>query len=232
MDGTLTAWGNNDNGQCSVPVPNAEFVALAAGQFHSLGLKRMSPIAVTFSDLTAESGRDFVDLRWSVSLDVRARLFVLRASEWGGPYEPISAALEGSPGRAVFSYRDASVVDARTRYYRIGCDEDGVWSYSSPIRVSMPRGTLAFLGTSPNPARGDELRLMFELGRTGGVSIDVYDVAGRRVRRVTDGHMAAGVRTVEWDGRGEDGKRLPAGVYCVRIGFDGAATSGKFVVAR
>ena len=33
------AWGNNDYGQCDVPAPNADFVAVAGGDDHSLGLK-------------------------------------------------------------------------------------------------------------------------------------------------------------------------------------------------
>ena len=39
-DGSLSAWGNNDNGQLDVPPPNSEFVAVAAGYFHSAAVKR------------------------------------------------------------------------------------------------------------------------------------------------------------------------------------------------
>ena len=33
------AWRRNDYGQCNVPAPNADFVGIAAGYGHSLGLK-------------------------------------------------------------------------------------------------------------------------------------------------------------------------------------------------
>ena len=33
------AWGSNRQFQCNVPAPNADFVAVAAGNWHSLGLK-------------------------------------------------------------------------------------------------------------------------------------------------------------------------------------------------
>src|SRR6185503_14982451 len=33
------AWGLNDNGQCTLPVPNTGFLAVAAGLAHSMGLK-------------------------------------------------------------------------------------------------------------------------------------------------------------------------------------------------
>jgi hypothetical protein len=39
MPSSVVAWGDNSNGQCSVPSPNSGFVAVAAGRFHSLGLK-------------------------------------------------------------------------------------------------------------------------------------------------------------------------------------------------
>ena len=38
-DGTIVAWGDNWAGQCNVPPPNGDFVAIAAGRFHSLGVK-------------------------------------------------------------------------------------------------------------------------------------------------------------------------------------------------
>jgi hypothetical protein len=35
----VVAWGLNNFGQCNVPAPNADFVAVEAGGVHSLGLK-------------------------------------------------------------------------------------------------------------------------------------------------------------------------------------------------
>jgi len=33
------AWGDNSAGQTTVPAPNADFIAVAAGDYHSVGLK-------------------------------------------------------------------------------------------------------------------------------------------------------------------------------------------------
>ena len=38
-DGSIVAWGLNNDGQCDVPAPNAGFVDIAGGWVHSLGLK-------------------------------------------------------------------------------------------------------------------------------------------------------------------------------------------------
>jgi hypothetical protein len=39
LAGEVVAWGLNNDGQCDVPEPNEGFVAVAAGNLHSLGLK-------------------------------------------------------------------------------------------------------------------------------------------------------------------------------------------------
>ena len=44
-DGSIVAWGWNEYGQCNVPAPNSGFVAVAAGENHSLGLKADGSIA-------------------------------------------------------------------------------------------------------------------------------------------------------------------------------------------
>jgi len=38
-EGSIVTWGYNDYGQCDVPPPNSDFVAIAAGGYFSMGLK-------------------------------------------------------------------------------------------------------------------------------------------------------------------------------------------------
>jgi flagellar hook assembly protein FlgD len=55
----------------------------------------------------------------------------------------------------------------------------------------------------------------FALARPSDVatSIDVYDVSGRLVRRLS---LAAGSRSVEWDGRANSGNAVASGAYLAR----------------
>jgi len=47
------------------------------------------------------------------------------------------------------------------------------------------------------------------------------DLAGRRVRQLDRTTAGAGSRSLSWDLRGDDGRRVRAGLYFVRIVADG-----------
>jgi flagellar hook assembly protein FlgD len=57
----------------------------------------------------------------------------------------------------------------------------------------------------------------------------VLDATGRRVRSVLDGWLPAGRHEITWDGRGEAGARVAAGVYFMRIAGPGGSASVRFV---
>jgi hypothetical protein len=59
--GSIVAWGDNYNGQCNVPAPNSGFVAVAAGYYHSLGLKAV------YGDLNCDGLVNFDDINPFVS---------------------------------------------------------------------------------------------------------------------------------------------------------------------
>jgi hypothetical protein len=72
---------------------------------------------------------------------------------------------------------------------------------------------------SPRGGSGDrEAAIGFTLGRSGGVTVKVYNRAGYLVRTVIDGKgMGAGANLVRWDGRGEGGGVVPGGLYLVTV---------------
>ncbi|MCK6456017.1 MAG: chitobiase/beta-hexosaminidase C-terminal domain-containing protein [Phycisphaerae bacterium] len=49
---SIVAWGSNAYGQTSVPSPNSDFAAVAAGHWHSLGLRRDGSIAAWGAGMT------------------------------------------------------------------------------------------------------------------------------------------------------------------------------------
>jgi hypothetical protein len=82
------------------------------------------------------------------------------------------------------------------------------------------------LSVAPNPGRG-ALRFTVDADGAGVQRLTVRDVQGRRVRRLAEGWSPAGSRIVAWDGRGDAGARLPAGVYLVTLELAGRAASRR-----
>jgi agmatine deiminase len=78
--------------------------------------------------------------------------------------------------------------------------------------------TTGSLRAAPNPAAGSTA-ISFQLDRRTGISLAVYDVAGRRVRSLLRGAAMPGHHSVRWDGRNDAGTQVSAGVYF--IAFDG-----------
>ncbi|MBD3336074.1 MAG: S8 family serine peptidase [Candidatus Eisenbacteria bacterium] len=60
-------------------------------------------------------------------------------------------------------------------------------------------------------------RLALMMPRAGRASLEIYNVEGRRVRRIWDGNLDAGLHTFVWDGRTDGGRRAASGVYFVRL---------------
>lgn len=56
---------------------------------------------------------------------------------------------------------------------------------------------------------------------TDEVRIDVFDLAGRKVRTLFDRRLPRGTHVVGWDGRDESGQRVAAGTYFARLVVSG-----------
>lgn len=69
---------------------------------------------------------------------------------------------------------------------------------------------------------GGTARIGFDLPLATRVRLEVFDLQGRRVRRLLDARLEAGWHQVQWDRRGADGALVPAGLYLYRI------TAGAF----
>jgi len=83
----------------------------------------------------------------------------------------------------------------------------------------------------PNPFN-PETTIHFRIASAGRVVVDVYDVAGHRVRRLADRRYEAGGHGAEFDGRDDAGRTLASGVYVYRVSSNGSAATGKMVLLK
>ncbi len=74
----------------------------------------------------------------------------------------------------------------------------------------------ALLQNYPNPFN-PETRIQFQLQQPAQVRVIVFDNLGRQVAELLNAKKAAGVYTVQWNGRDRAGFTVPGGVYFYRI---------------
>lgn len=85
---------------------------------------------------------------------------------------------------------------------------------------------LRFGAPVPHPM-ADTVRLPLAVPAAGRMRVEVLDAQGRGVATLADGEVAAGDRTLTWDGRTAGGRRAAPGAYFVR-----ARLGGREAVAR
>ncbi len=111
---------------------------------------------------------------------------------------------------------------------------DGQYELNSPhlgsgIDNEMPTGLDFRVG--PNPSRG-QVSLTFRASAESRCLLEIFTLDGRVVRRVAEGPRAAGIHTVLWNGRGEEGAALPSGVYFARLRVGEALKEQRLVILR
>jgi aminopeptidase N len=111
--------------------------------------------------------------------------------------------------------------------------ERGSWSGGSTEDQSDP---YALRPNYPNPFReSTSIQVEFREGAESGASADlrVYNLIGERVKSL--GTVQWGnepVRTVEWNGTDDSGRRLPSGIYIVRLEGGRVSVERKVVLRR
>jgi len=187
--------------------------------FRTLTETLMAPAATVL--LTPEDGATGVatgpTLAWQASGGATSyRLQVGRTPEFGSP-------LVDQGGIVGTSYAVSSLASDSTYYWRVqasGEDGSSAWSSVSSFRTVAGTASRSLPGLSfsvprPNPARDLSL---FEctLPEAAQVRVEVFDLAGRRMRLLADEPCAAGPRELVFDLRDDRGRQLAAGVYLVR----------------
>ncbi|UCC79639.1 MAG: T9SS type A sorting domain-containing protein [Candidatus Zixiibacteriota bacterium] len=83
----------------------------------------------------------------------------------------------------------------------------------------------------PNPFNANTI-IRFELPGESRVSIDIYDLLGRRVSSITDAYYRPGMHEILWDGLSQSGKQLPTGIYLYKLKSDTFEQTRKMMLLK
>jgi len=103
---------------------------------------------------------------------------------------------------------------------------------SSPLMLSQPAPVKAPSVSYPNPFRS-ATTISFNLDEPAHVVLEVYNVAGQRVKKLVDEMLPSGQHGIPWNGTADDGSKVSSGVYFYRIAVNGSETvKGKIIMMK
>jgi hypothetical protein len=79
---------------------------------------------------------------------------------------------------------------------------------------------------------GGTARIRFEVFKPGDVTLSIYSVGGRLIRRLVDGPLQPNTYLVDWDGLDDGGAKAASGVYFLRLDTEYETSTGKAIIAR
>jgi hypothetical protein len=92
------------------------------------------------------------------------------------------------------------------------------------VQVTLPE-KFSLSQNYPNPFN-PVCNINYALPTDCEVTLAVYNILGQKVKVLVDEYQSAGYKSVEWDGKDDQGRELTTGVYFYRI------KAGDFVQAR
>lgn len=130
-----------------------------------------------------------------------------------------------SDASGLLSFTDASVRAGAHYSYRLDYLVGGVAQHTAPIELYVPAATLTLSLSHGNPARG-RVQLACTLLTADPATLDLFDIAGRRVesmpiKRVASGATGAALNTNAW---------LSAGVYWARLTQNSLSVGTRIVL--
>jgi hypothetical protein len=126
----------------------------------------------------------------------------------------------------MLEFTDLSVQAGERYAYRLVFEDAGVSTTTTEFWVQVPTGfALALQGFSPNPG-SDPPQVSFALPTAGNATVEVLDVAGRRMAAETYAALSAGPHRVALRGTS-----LAPGLYlvCLRFGDRTLVTRGAVI---
>jgi hypothetical protein len=240
----------------AVVVPTVADSTVASGQHWSaFRVRALTATPGVFYDSYADSGYSRDNL---VPAPPAALLVTYEAGggnhlTWGDPvdedfdhfnvYRSTEPGFTPGPSSLVHATTATSWIDAGyvggAAYYKLTAvddagNESGAASASGTVGVEASATPVRFAlhAASPNPFR-EGTAFAYDVPSSGGVvRVGLYDISGRLVRSLVDGAQTPGRKSATWDGRDDQGRALPAGLYLVRMQAAGFAQMHKLVLTR
>jgi hypothetical protein len=179
------------------------------------------------------SGRA-VRLEWKTAEEINNTGFnILRSRSSAGRYEKINRQLIPSRRDGQYVFLDDQVEAGGRYYYKLeDIDHTGQITLHGPVSVEIAAPQEFVLQQNyPNPFN-PATQIRYELPKAGHVVLAIFNSLGQEVRRLVDREQPVGYHLVTWNGRDQNGKPVPSGVYHYRLQIGDFVSTKKMIMAK
>ena len=208
------------------------FVGSAESASFSLWGCGVTPVEGAF--VATETEPLTVTLRWTVeSFGGISGFNIYRAWAEDGPFERLNE--EELPPFSPGVYEDTTVWPGSSFWYELrGVLGDGSEDVVGETVMLRTDGTLAtkLYNANPNPFSDGTVIQLDVASASRGISLRIYDIAGRVVTALNTEVARPGRHSVTWDGTNDRGQRVASGVYFIALEAAGVRETGRLVYLR
>lgn len=212
----------------------------AAGNEVWYNVLNMSDIAlpVFLAFFNAASNVDKINLNWATHSEVaNYEWIVYRREEGEGAFHEITRMPGAGSTNTItyYHYTDTDVDAGLTYYYRLATvDFDGtIHEYPEMVHSTLgsPVTEFALYPNYPNPFN-NQTTIHFEICEQANTVVDIYDISGRRVRRLVEDELMPGSYNYGWNGRDEYDNEVSSGVYALTLSSGNYFRAIRIVLSR
>ncbi len=189
---------------------------------------------ITLAAFTAQGLTDHVLVDWSTGSEIENCSFeILRATNPQGNFEIVATLLaNGGMGTTEYSYADRAVEVGIVYYYMIqDVNLSGYRTLHQNVVSAQIVGDFNLAQNYPNPFNPETV-IRFTLPYAAQTRLAVYDLGGRLVQTLVNGHLSGGAHQFTWNAAKLSPPILPSGMYVYRLQAGELTATGKMLYVK
>ncbi|OQX95324.1 hypothetical protein B6I21_06005 [candidate division KSB1 bacterium 4572_119] len=213
-------------------------VRVSAGENHFSDFTRanqpflFSPNFATVENFYGERNSEGILLSWAVSYKGNCQGFnIFQSRNANGPFEKINDYL--ITGENSFAFQDKTNQAGITLFYKLQeISISGRSKFHQVISVNIPVPEKYSLSQNfPNPFNA-MTSFKYEIPVSVNVTIEVFNILGKKVKTLVNQKKDAGFYTVDWDGIDSNGEHVGSGIYFYQMHAAHFHGTHKMIVVR
>lgn len=191
-----------------------------------------SSVSTMLEHYRAEYSDDGIEINWRLSEPVEGSMLLILRMEGDNAFfaavEDPSIEIDGTDYRFV----DGRIEAGSSYRYRVEylADEGRALLFETDP-VLTPSVSYSLSQNRPNPFN-PATEIAYSLPDAAHVTIEIFDVSGRRVKCLVNGYVHAGVHRTMWNGLDEGNKPVASGIYFYHMKAGKWARARKMILIR